>query len=208
LGRTPSGLLLTSYGGRVMEWKTISSLEGRYEINLLGEVRRTKDKKPMKLNSQGCYNSSWGLGYDGGKHRWGRSKNSLLDECFPFWWIRDLEDGEEVKPIRGFPGYYITNRGKLYSTKNHHCWLEGKPKPPYYYITHLYRDGKKTKQHIHTLVGRHFLPDWKEGLFILHREETLSYPEINFPENLWVGTQRDNVMDGVMKGRWNNFGRP
>ena len=182
-------------------WKPIPSLENRYEINLLGEVRITRNKKPLKLDKNGRYNSSWGLGYGGGKHRWGRSINSLLNEVFPFWWIRELEDDEECREVRNFPGYWITNRGRIYSTKHKCGWMYGRRGKYYHYELSLYRDNKKYKQYIHTLVGRNFLPEYQEGLFILHRDETLPYPEINFPTNLWVGDDGDNNRDRCIKGR-------
>ncbi len=183
-------------------WKTIPSLEDRYEINLKGEVRITKNKKPLNLNKKGYYNSSWGLGYTGGKYRWGRSINSLLNEVFPFWWIRELDDDEEVKPIKGFPGYYITNKGRVYSLHTKCGWMYGNRENSYHYSIYLYRDNKKKhKQYIHTLVGRNFLTEYKEGLFILHKDETLPYPEINFPTNLWVGDSGDNNRDRCKKGR-------
>jgi len=181
-------------------WKPIPSLENRYEINLLGEVRITRNKKPLKLDKNGRYNSSWGLGYGGGKHRWGRSINSLLNEVFPFWWIRELDDDEECREVRNFPGYWITNRGRIYSSY-HNKWLYGRRGKYYHYELSLYRDNKKYKQYIHTLVGRNFLPEYQEGLFILHRDETLPYPEINFPTNLWVGDDGDNNRDRCIKGR-------
>ena len=123
-----------------------------------------------------------------------------MDEVFPFWWIRDLNPQEECKEIYGFPGYYITTEGRVYSTRSHR-WIESKYKPPYYYFVVLYKDDKKCKQHIHSLVGRNFLSEYKRGMFILHKDETLPYPEINYLHNLWVGTCKDNNIDRCKKGR-------
>lgn len=182
-------------------WKSIKSLEERYEICLeTKEVRITKNHKLLKVNKNGYYNSSWGLGFSGKKYRWGKSPNSLMDETFPFWWIRNLKFGEECKELKNFPGYYITNFGRIYSIHTHR-WMEGKFKPPYYYFVELYLNGIKHKQHIHTLVGRNFLPEYKKGLFILHKDETLPYPEINFYNNLWVGNNKENTLDRCNKGR-------
>lgn len=187
-------------------WKPIPSLENRYIICLeTCEVRSIRTGKTLKPNPSGVINSSWGLGYSGGKHRWGRSVSSLMEEVFPYWWIRTLEEGEEVKPVKGFKGYFITNKSRLYSTHTHQ-WMKPKHKPPYYYQVYLF-DTSYTKIHtyIHTLVGRHFLPEWEEGLFVLHREETLPYPEINFPDNLWIGDSGDNNRDRCLKGRSGGF---
>ena len=190
-------------------WRVIPSLEERYEVCLeTSALRATHNKKPLKLNPNGYYNSSWGV--DGVKFRWGRSATSLLDEVFPFWWIRELEEGEEAKACYGFPGYFITTFGRVYSTHQHQ-WIKLAVKEPYYYQFSLYLEGKRKKCYSHTLVGRTFLPEWEEGLFILHRDETLSYPEINHPENLWAGTQKDNVLDAMKKERqagWVKFDKP
>lgn len=182
-------------------WKSIKSLEKRYKICLeTKEVKITKNNKLLKPNKNGYYNSSWGLGFSGGKYRWGRSINSLMDETFPFWWIENLENGEICKEIKNFPGYYITNFGKIYSTYTH-SWIEGRLKSPYYYSIELYSKGVKYKQYIHTLVGRSFLLEYKQGLHILHKDETLPYPQINYYNNLWVGNCNDNVKDRCKKGR-------
>jgi len=182
-------------------WKSIKSLEERYKICLeTKEVKISKNNKLLNPNKNGHYNSSWGLGFSGEKYRWGRSINSLMDETFPFWWIENLEDGEVCKEIKNFPGYYITNYGKVYSTFAH-SWIEGRFKSPYYYSIELYFEGMKYKQYIHTLVGRSFLPEYKLGVHILHKNETLPYPQINYCSNLWVGNCADNVKDRCKKGR-------
>ena len=66
-------------------WKSISSLEHRYEVCLeTKEVRIVKNHKLLKPNKNGYYSSSWGLGFSDGKYRWGRSINSVMDEHFLF----------------------------------------------------------------------------------------------------------------------------
>jgi hypothetical protein len=135
--------------------------------------------------------------------------------------IQYLEDGEECKEIPGHSGYFITTRGRVYNSKKKK-WLNPvlqktykdtrRNKLPqhkrYYY--HCYLDGKQHR--IHLLVGRNFLPEYKKGLFILHKDETLSYPEINYLENLFVGTNSDNMKDMWSKGRrtinTSFFGKP
>ena len=79
-------------------WKSISSLEHRYEVCLeTKEVRIVKNHKLLKPNKNGYYSSSWGLGFSDGKYRWGRSINSLMDETFPFWWIENLNKNTNPK---------------------------------------------------------------------------------------------------------------
>ena len=116
---------------------------------------------------------------------------------------------EEYKPIEGFPGYLISNRGRVYSIKNKRH-ITTPPQPvceghnnPNKFLVKLYNKGKRHSTMVHTLVGRHFLPDYQEGLLILHKDETLPFPEINYVDNLWVGTQSDNRKDCLRKGRDN-----
>ena len=135
----------------------------------------------------------------------------VMREFFPYEWIKELEDGEEATPIKGFPQHFITNRGRVWSS---YYWRWAKPSNTrsYYWRTSLTNHQTFVRKfyHLHTLVGRHFLPEWEEGLFILHKDENLSFPEINWVENLWVGTPQENVLDAYQKGRkvWTNqFGR-
>jgi hypothetical protein len=189
-------------------WRGVPSLEFHYEVCLeTSEVRHTKRKKVLTPNPSGVVYGCWGLGKEGEKHRWGRSVKSLLSECFPFWWIRELNDGEECKSVDGFPGYYITTWGRVYSDRTN-GFLKLQPEPPYYYCYNLYKGETRHKTYGHTLVGRNFLPDWEPGLSVLHRDETLPFPEINHPENLWVGTCGENNTDRHQKGRTRGWGRP
>ena len=166
-------------------WKPIKGLPP-YEFSNLGRVRGNRGLvKPAP-------NKSWLLVKD--KKRVAVSYSKLMRELFPYEWIKELEEGEEAKPLEGYEGYFITNRGRVFSTKQQK-WKKFFPTRSYYYSASPFASL------LHTLVGRHFLPDWEEGLFILHKEETLSYPEINFVENLWVGTQEDNNRDAREKGR-------
>jgi hypothetical protein len=54
---------------------------------------------------------------------------------------------------------------------------------------------------VYQLVGRNFLNDYKNGMQILHKNENLNYPNINFLDNLYVGTQKDNIIDKNIKNR-------
>ena len=127
----------------------------------------------------------------------------IMVRYFPYEWIKHLDDGEEAKPLKNFPNYFITTKGRIWSNV---WWMFLKPSLvknttcDYYWNVKI--DG--TTQRVSTLVGKNFLP-WKEGLYVLHKEETLSYPEINYLNNLWIGTPKDNSIDRERKrrGRWN-----
>lgn len=130
--------------------------------------------------------------------------------------IKHLEEGEECRELKQYPGYYITTRGRVWSARSSRFLTPQKQKtyadkrrgykPPahnryFYSVCIMVGGGKYVAPRIHTLVGRAFLPEYREGLFILHKEETLPYPQINYVENLWVGNNKDNMEDMWRKGR-------
>ena len=111
--------------------------------------------------------------------------------------------GELWVPVEGYEGRYeVSNRGRVWSTDRHKARLI-KPRLKAYghQEIQLTKNYKKWRTHVSTLVGRHFLPEYREGLHILHRDETLPLPERDWVENLWVGNQSENRIDCVNKGR-------
>jgi len=117
--------------------------------------------------------------------------------------VMDLQEGEVAVPIEEFPEYFITNRGRVWSTRSN-SWLKSSHQTGYYYRVKLRKEGEAYTRHIHRLVGLHFLPVVNvKGMFICHKDETLPLPEINFVENLWVGNQKENQIDREEKGRGN-----
>ena len=122
-------------------------------------------------------------------------------------WISELEDGEEAKPIRGFPGHFITNKGRVRGlTKWRTPRLRQQTdrcKNPYTYEIKLKTEEGLHTTTIHRLVGTHFIDGYVEGN-ILHKDETLPFPIINYPDNLFIGSQKDNNLDKFQKGRHQN----
>lgn len=181
-------------------WKPVPGYE-TYLVSPDGTVYNTARPNVAPKN-QVQYNL-----YRNGKKQSFR-RTALLKLVYPYEWIKDLADDEEAKPVRDCPGYYVTSKGRFFSSY-YYKWLTPTPwnRPPfYYYVVHLKGPAAR---YVHTLVGRHFLPDWRPGLLILHKDETLPYPQINAVSNLWVGTHGDNVRDAIRKGRLiPTFGRP
>ena len=125
-------------------------------------------------------------------------------------WIRELDDDEECKPIRNHPGYFITNKGRVFSTKRA-CsgkwrgeyspgkWLRISPSHSYYYNVNL-GYGKCYK--VHKLVGEHFCVPYNISYDeIGHLNETLPFPQINYASNLKPMTLSENRKDAFAKGR-------
>jgi len=110
--------------------------------------------------------------------------------------------GEVIKQIEGHPDYLISNKGRVYSLKSNR-WLNPSCSVGnrYYHRVCVRKNGKNFLLYVHILVGKHFLSNYTPDMCILHRDETLSYPQIHFVENLWVGSHADNMQDMMRKGR-------
>jgi hypothetical protein len=119
-----------------------------------------------------------------------------------YGWVEFLFDEEEAKPIKNCPGYFITNLGRIWSNRKKKWIKPTKDKKYYWSVTLRDQENKRIGLKVHTLVGRHFLSEYEPGLFILHKKETLLFPEINFVSNLWVGTNQDNIIDMYNKNRY------
>lgn len=125
--------------------------------------------------------------------------------------VQYLEEDEECKEmLPDYPGFFITTKGRVWivskqrwaSTSQEKTYQDSRRKNPpknkrYYTRVNI---GKYSTR-IHTLVGRYFLSEYKNGMFILHKDETLPYPQINYVENLRVGNNSDNMKDMWEKKR-------
>lgn len=122
--------------------------------------------------------------------------------------IHQLEDGEECKELKDYPGYFITTKGRVWSSiKGKGRWLSQYRQGKYYWGVQIGGRSGGNKL-IHQLVGRNFLKDYKNGIHILHKNETLDYPYVNFLDNLYIGTQQDNIIDKNIKNRGRYRGKP
>lgn len=120
----------------------------------------------------------------------------------------ELMEGESIKPLTEYPDYSVTTEGRIYSHYTNKFLKPSRDRD--YHKVHLRVDGKSYMKHIHILVGRAYLPEYKEGLNILHIDETLPYPQRHSLANLRVGTQSENITDMYNKGRGRSpdtFGR-
>lgn len=132
-----------------------------------------------------------------------RTVKSLLAETWLIdGWKDQLDPGEEWKEVDGYDNYIITSKGKVWN-RSRYVWLRPIRCHSYYWRICLSKNGRTINHTLHTLLGRHFLEDYREGLYILHKDETLAFPQINYIDNLFVGTPEDNTQDMIKKGRAN-----
>jgi len=121
--------------------------------------------------------------------------------------LHQLEDGEECKEIKDYPGYFITTKGRVWSSiKGKGRWLSSYRQGEYYWGVMIGGRSGGNKL-IHQLVGRNFLKEYKNEMYILHKDETLNYPNVNFLDNLYIGTQQDNIIDKNIKNRGRHGGK-
>lgn len=116
-----------------------------------------------------------------------------IPDGFPFL----LKDDEEIKQIKEFPDYWISNYGRVFSYKNGYKTRKGwKELKPYKDKKHNYLDcrisinGKYDHLPIHRYVCKYFCPGYKEGFVVNHIDGNTSN---NYYKNLeWV-SQKENV---------------
>ena len=113
--------------------------------------------------------------------------------------MMQLLEGEICEPLRDYPGYSVTTEGRIYSHYSNKFLSPGRDRN--YHKVRLKKGDKRYCRHVHILVGRQYLPDYKEGMNILHIDETLPYPQRHSVANLRVGTQADNIKEMYDKGR-------
>lgn len=98
------------------------------------------------------------------------------------------------------PEYILYEDGKLYrepgmGTKGGFLKMNEKRPCVHRYII------KGKSFNVHRLVARYFLKDFKEELCVCHKDETLPLDKLHHVNNLWMGTQRENVLDMWNKSR-------
>lgn len=101
-----------------------------------------------------------------------------------------------MKPLSGYPGYYITRRGKVYSDrkkgggKTDRHEVKATDKGHQYKRVVLMKDGKKSTRYIHELVADHFRGE--KGEEVRHLDGNRLNNEAS---NLKPGTPKENAAD-------------
>lgn len=126
-----------------------------------------------------------------------------------------MTNREKWLPVPDYPGYEVSDQGNVRSLDREVRSRWGTPKTlkgkmlarvlaggsgdtGRYYACVLYRDGKRKQVTVHTLLLATFVCPRPEGMHGCHRDDD---PVNNRLENLYWGTQRQNVLDAVVSGR-------
>lgn len=126
-------------------------------------------------------------------------------------------EGIQVRQIAGFPDYWISSHGSVWSDervversngrplKLKGRWLSEKPKLHSYRVVVLStREKKGVHQCIHRLVALAWIGELPlDKPYVLHRSSTLNEKGLldNCVLNLYYGTQKDNADDRDKDGR-------
>ena len=103
------------------------------------------------------------------------------------------------KPIKDYEDLYlISNYGEVYSIRNKRELNLQISKDGYTKVV-LWKNGKPYYTTAHRLVAETFIPNIKNKPFVLHKI-AISNGGTNYVDNLYWGTQSDNMKDRVKDG--------
>jgi hypothetical protein len=106
---------------------------------------------------------------------------------------------EKWLPVKDYPGYYISNLGRVYSAKVNRLLKFGTTrKVNGYYIAHFSKDNKAKCFLVHRLVYETFVGKVPDGLQINHKDED---KHNNRLDNLEVVTPSENIRYGSASKR-------
>lgn len=104
------------------------------------------------------------------------------------------------KPIKNFEDLYlISNLGNVYSIRNKRN-LKLQKKSDGYLKVVLWNNGRPYYTTAHRLVAEMFIPNIENKPFVLHKKAIVD-GGTNSVDNLYWGTQSDNMRDRVRDGR-------
>lgn len=104
-----------------------------------------------------------------------------------------------MKEILGYPDYYVTEAGEVWSRKRNKITKLN----PYldthgYPVVGLCANSACKLHKVHRLVASAFIPNTNNLPCVLHKDDNPGNPH---KDNLFWGTHRDNMSDMVSKGR-------
>lgn len=117
-------------------------------------------------------------------------------------YLDDYYMGEVWKPIECFEDYWVSDRGRIYSTISDK-FMYGTPTGCCGHLdVSLRANGKRYHAYIHRLVAEAFIPNPYNLPIVRHLDDD---PSNNDVENLAWGTQYDNIQDCISSKRFRYF---
>lgn len=116
--------------------------------------------------------------------------------------IEDLE-GEEWRMIEGFPGYWVSNVGRVKSLKRRYSKILSPGSDKGYLFVNLHSDGIQNVIKIHSLVAVAFLGKCPDGYEVNHIDLNRSNNRVS---NLEYTTPAGNIQHAARNGVMGNTG--
>lgn len=117
-------------------------------------------------------------------------------------YIDDYYMDERWKPVKGFRDYYISDKGRLYSSLSD-SFIRPTPTGDSGHLdVTLWINGRRYHRYIHRLVAEAFIPNPYNLPMVRHLDND---PTNNEVENLAWGTQFDNMHDCIKAKRFKYF---
>lgn len=116
-------------------------------------------------------------------------------------YVPDEYMDERWLPVREFPGYWISDHLRLWSSHSNR-FVEGTQTPKGYIIHTFKKNGKLVRRSLHRLYAEAFVENYYGYPVVRHLND---YGYDNAPENLRWGTYRDNYLDAVRNGTFHHL---
>ncbi len=105
---------------------------------------------------------------------------------------------EKWLEIKEWPGYFISNTGKVKRSDRHIALCPNKNRNNYVYVYHSNNTIRPRALSVHRLVARYFIPNPENKPCVNHIDNN---PQNNLVENLeWV-THQENIQHCISQGR-------
>lgn len=120
-----------------------------------------------------------------------------------YGYLDDYYMDELWKPIYDVPGYWVSNKARVWSSYSN-AFIMGTPLRSGHVDISLRLDGRRIHRYLHRLVAEAFIPNPHNYPEVRHLDDN---PANNEVWNLAWGTQYDNVQDSIRNGHFRYFTR-
>ena len=118
-------------------------------------------------------------------------------------YVDDYHMDERWKPVYDIPGYWVSNKGRVWSTISE-MFIEGTALKNGHIDMTLRYNGIRVHRYLHRLVAEAFIPNPNNYPLVRHMDDN---PYNNEVCNLAWGTQYDNVQDCIHNKHFRYFTR-